>query len=378
MKGDKIYIGDFVLRSSTTTSRRMRMPASRFGQRARRFMEIPASLSPQDVRIPPPPSARKPIPPVEPPSAARVDTAPSPAFGEVHARDGAPSAHLQEGLPTSPPAGSSNALQAAPTRAGESTVGRVLESQLDASGASALAALMARLAEGFDVRDSSVAAMDDAARWSEAERAIERAYRALVVHGAIDAQLDSATLLAAALREAVGLGVLEALLADDSIREIVIVGPHHVSVDRGTGFDATRGGFSDLAALYTVIERLLARGGTSFDRNGTSYETVLPNGAHVTVLLPPLRSTRPRRRDPPTREGPIARRARRARPRVDGGSRGDRAGGHERKEHLRRRPERQRRDEPVKRDVGFIPSNERIVTVEAIPISSSIGQERFR
>ena len=108
---------------------------------------------------------------------------------------------------------------------------------------------------------------------------------------ASEAQLDESdhgTLAAAAVREAVGLGVLESLLADDRVREILVSSPSSVSVDFGQGAEPATGAFSDTRMLTTVARRLAAQAGVDFDKSAPSLAFILPSGALVTVMKPPL------------------------------------------------------------------------------------------
>jgi len=128
----------------------------------------------------------------------------------------------------------------------------------------ALRTLIARVAQSFDVRVVDPRALADEQRWRDAQRAIDAGIAALATEGALDGA-DRESLGSAALREAVGLGVLDALLGDASVREVLVEGPSRVLVDSGEGLVATPLVFSSHEALRTTARRILGQTGADLD-----------------------------------------------------------------------------------------------------------------
>jgi len=128
----------------------------------------------------------------------------------------------------------------------------------------ALRTLIARVAQSFDVRVVDPRALADDQRWRDAQRAIDAGIAALATEGALDGA-DRESLGSAALREAVGLGVLDALLGDASVREVLVEGPSRVLVDSGEGLVQTPLVFSSHEALRTTARRILAQTGADLD-----------------------------------------------------------------------------------------------------------------
>lgn len=155
-----------------------------------------------------------------------------------------------------------------------------------------LRTVMARLEPDLDIHETSVEAMRDARRWTDAEARVERILQRLIAESAIE-EADSTTLAAQAVREAVGLGVLEGLLADERVREILVSSPAEVWVDYGQGPESAGCGFSDGRMMLTVLRRLAAQAGTSLDRSVPVHQFLLPAGSHVTVVLPPVATNGP-------------------------------------------------------------------------------------
>ncbi|MBX3246642.1 MAG: CpaF family protein, partial [Myxococcales bacterium] len=151
--------------------------------------------------------------------------------------------------------------------------------------ADGLTAVMSALAGHFHgLTDSSGTGLDDATRQDEARRAIGEVMKDLGKAGVVDAEDDA--IASAALAEAVGLGMLEALLADNSIVELVIEGPERVLVDRGQGLVPSEARFSSASALTTIARRLVSRNGG--DAAGPVLQAWLPEGGFATVILPPV------------------------------------------------------------------------------------------
>jgi pilus assembly protein CpaF len=90
------------------------------------------------------------------------------------------------------------------------------------------------------------------------------------------------------LNEAVGLGALETLLADDSISEIMVNGPSDVFVERGGRLQRVPVVFSSDKALYRVIERIVAPIGRRIDESSPLVDARLRDGSRVNIIIPPL------------------------------------------------------------------------------------------
>lgn len=90
------------------------------------------------------------------------------------------------------------------------------------------------------------------------------------------------------LRETVGLGPLEQLLADPTVDEILVNGHDRVWVERGGRIEASDVTFEDGAHLRDVIERVLGPLGRRVDELSPMADGRLPDGSRVNVVIPPL------------------------------------------------------------------------------------------
>ena len=90
------------------------------------------------------------------------------------------------------------------------------------------------------------------------------------------------------LREVVGLGPLEELLADSAVEEVMVNGPNDVYVERGGRIVRTEVRFESEQALRDAIERILAPLGRRVDELSPMADARLGDGSRVNVIIPPL------------------------------------------------------------------------------------------
>ncbi len=90
------------------------------------------------------------------------------------------------------------------------------------------------------------------------------------------------------LREAVGLGPLEELLADPSVEEVMVNGHERVYVERRGRIERTEVRFASETALRDAIERILTPLGRRVDELSPMVDARLEDGSRVHVVIPPL------------------------------------------------------------------------------------------
>jgi pilus assembly protein CpaF len=124
-------------------------------------------------------------------------------------------------------------------------------------------------------------------RGPEAE--LPEAVRALVAEAAaVLGDRDREEVAAAILRESVGLGPLEDLLADPAVEEVMVNGPDRVYVERRGVVESTEVAFADEEELRNTIERILAPLGRRVDELSPMVDARLADGSRVNVVIPPL------------------------------------------------------------------------------------------
>jgi pilus assembly protein CpaF len=99
---------------------------------------------------------------------------------------------------------------------------------------------------------------------------------------------ERATLRRLVTERSLGLGPLEALLADPRVEEVMVNGPHRVYVERAGRVEPTGVSFASEAELRHAIERILAPLGRRVDEAEPLCDARLADGSRVNVVLPPL------------------------------------------------------------------------------------------
>ena len=90
------------------------------------------------------------------------------------------------------------------------------------------------------------------------------------------------------LREAVGLGPLEELLADPAVEEVMVNGHERVYVERRGRIEPTDVSYASEDALRDAIERVLTPLGRRVDELSPMVDARLEDGSRVHVVIPPL------------------------------------------------------------------------------------------
>jgi pilus assembly protein CpaF len=85
-----------------------------------------------------------------------------------------------------------------------------------------------------------------------------------------------------------GHGPLERLLADESVTEIMVNGPHDVWVERQGRLYETTVRFTDESHLRRIINKIVAQVGRRIDESSPLVDARLPDGSRVNAVIPPL------------------------------------------------------------------------------------------
>ncbi|WP_338057737.1 CpaF family protein [Sulfitobacter geojensis] len=99
---------------------------------------------------------------------------------------------------------------------------------------------------------------------------------------------EIAELVSAVLADMLGLGPLEALLADESITDIMVNGPNQIFVERGGKLELTQVRFRDNEHVFTVASRIVAAVGRRIDESQPLVDARLADGSRVNIAVPPL------------------------------------------------------------------------------------------
>ncbi len=88
--------------------------------------------------------------------------------------------------------------------------------------------------------------------------------------------------------EIVGLGPLEPLLADPSVSDILVNSYKTVYVERKGRLEKAPVHFDSDAHLFKIIEKIVSRVGRRIDESSPMVDARLPDGSRVNAIIPPL------------------------------------------------------------------------------------------
>jgi pilus assembly protein CpaF len=261
------------------------------------------------VEPPTPAVAVPPVPPVAPRGdrpASRTDlpsmgprpspvVAPAPASAPA-ARPAPPPPQQRVPAPTRPqPPPAASAAAASQRRAANLSA----DEQKRARVSEIMRELSARLMVSLDLgaRGNEIAAADDDL-WARAESAVGQLVEQLSADGSLPAGVEPDALSKDVVQETLGVGPLEELLADDSVREIAVARHDRIFVEREGTVSLAPKWFSSPEAVERVLQRMLTRAGRGRDLdaakgNGMLVEARVENGLLLTAALPPLAARGP-------------------------------------------------------------------------------------
>jgi pilus assembly protein CpaF len=90
------------------------------------------------------------------------------------------------------------------------------------------------------------------------------------------------------LDEVFGLGPIEPLLRDKTVSDILVTTPRLIYVERRGKLEQTNIEFKDDAHLMRIIERVVSRVGRRIDESSPMVDARLPDGSRVNAVIPPL------------------------------------------------------------------------------------------
>jgi pilus assembly protein CpaF len=99
---------------------------------------------------------------------------------------------------------------------------------------------------------------------------------------------DRERLIREILHEVFGLGPLEPLLADPTVNDILVNGHDDVWVERQGKLEKTVARFKDDAHLMRIIDKIVSAVGRRIDESNPMVDARLADGSRVNVIVPPL------------------------------------------------------------------------------------------
>ncbi|MBK4733733.1 ATPase, T2SS/T4P/T4SS family [Noviherbaspirillum pedocola] len=146
--------------------------------------------------------------------------------------------------------------------------------------------LHARLLETMDLRRQDVHGMSDAQLRRETESLVRQILQE--AEAELPRELDRDLLATQVIHEAIGLGPLEELLADEAVTEIMVNRHDEIYVERAGRLFRHPLAFTGERAVLGVIERIVAPLGRRIDESSPMVDARLKDGSRVNAIIPPL------------------------------------------------------------------------------------------
>jgi pilus assembly protein CpaF len=106
--------------------------------------------------------------------------------------------------------------------------------------------------------------------------------------GRVISERERARLTRQAQAELLGLGPLDPLLADESVTEIMVNGPHTIWVERAGKIERAQASFIDDDHVRRIIDRIISPLGRRCDESTPMVDARLPDGSRLNAIIPPL------------------------------------------------------------------------------------------
>ena len=144
------------------------------------------------------------------------------------------------------------------------------------------------LLKRMDMKKLTVLGVDRTGLEENARDKIHGIIDEVIANGRLPAGIDPGRLEEDVFNEAMRLGPLEELLADDTVTEIMVNGPTQVYVERRGRLELSDCQFSDDASVLAVIERIVAPLGRRIDESQPYVDARLADGSRVNAIIAPL------------------------------------------------------------------------------------------
>ena len=144
------------------------------------------------------------------------------------------------------------------------------------------------LLKRMDMKRLTMQGVDREGLEDTAREKIRQIIDEVVAKGRLPDGIDPVRLEDDVFNEAMRLGPLEELLADDTVSEIMVNGPDKVYIERGGRLQLSDCQFTDDASVLSVIERIIAPLGRRCDESQPYVDARLADGSRVNAIIAPL------------------------------------------------------------------------------------------
>jgi pilus assembly protein CpaF len=150
--------------------------------------------------------------------------------------------------------------------------------------------ILERLRAKLDLDKIPIERLHEEDLWQRAERATIDLVETLETSGELPKYIDQDTLIKETLNEALALGPLEDLLADDQVDEIIIDRRDRVVVGKGSVLRGSGKAFSSDDVFEKVVRRLVAEAGAVIDEARPLVDLRMRDGTRLTAAVAPVAS----------------------------------------------------------------------------------------
>ena len=138
----------------------------------------------------------------------------------------------------------------------------------------------------MDLRRTDVGSMDEEQLRHQVEKMIGEIIQQ--IGAKLPADVDQKQLATDVLNEAVGLGPLEELLAQDDITEVMVNRYDEIYIEKAGKLTKSEVVFSSDDAVLSAIERIVSPLGRRIDESSPMVDARLKDGSRVNAIIPPL------------------------------------------------------------------------------------------
>ena len=129
----------------------------------------------------------------------------------------------------------------------------------------------------------------DVSRKNEVRTHIEELFNAILADESIViSRAERLSLFEAIVAEILGFGPLETLLADDSITEIMVNGPKNVFIEQKGNITRANIAFENDEHVLRILDRIVAPLGRRIDESSPLVDARLPDGSRVNAVIRPI------------------------------------------------------------------------------------------
>jgi pilus assembly protein CpaF len=145
-------------------------------------------------------------------------------------------------------------------------------------------AIHQELIERLDLKKVHIDELGDRELWRKCETIVDN----ILARMNLPATVDVPTLKKEILNEALALGPLEALLADESITEIMVNNKDNIFVERKGKLTRMPSSFTSNDQVVNIISRIVNPLGRRIDESAPMVDARLKDGSRVNAIIPPL------------------------------------------------------------------------------------------